>query len=449
MSPSNTLSFLLLGLAAFALPVGTSASTNISLPSSSEAVAAMRVEKNAVATLDTSTGQPAVRVELPADSGFPGINFPLGAPTVDLSAFNSIELEVRNISQTRVRLHLRVDNPGDWRQSPWNTERAMLAPGETKTLRLFFGLSQGQPAYALDPKLISGVKLFADAPKQTNATVLITRLVAVTGQPPTVPAAVAAAPAAARPAAPQLPESNSEFSPPISGELVNLHAADALAKFKFNNSTGTLADGKLKVSFSSATTYPNLYVITPKDGLDLSAFAGIELTAHNPGPHAVVANLRIENRPNARAQELGQNPWNTEKLVIKPGETVPLRLTFGQNNGSPGYDLHAGRVSAIQLFLIKPKPDSTLVLSDIKAWGSAGDRASSTVLTKPADRTLPVTPPVWLGQRPPVEGNWVQTLDENFDGKKLNDKLWTPSFPWDGLQPGQLQRYSAENVTVT
>ncbi|HSI09557.1 MAG TPA: glycoside hydrolase family 16 protein, partial [Rariglobus sp.] len=185
------------------------------------------------------------------------------------------------------------------------------------------------------------------------------------------------------------------------------------------------------------------------DGLDLSAFAGIELTAHNPGLHAVVANLRVENRPNARAQELGQNPWNTEKLVIKPGETVPLRLTFGQNNGSPGYDLHAGRVSAIQLFLIKPMPDSTLVLSDLKAWGSAGDRAASTVLTKPADRTLPVTPPAWLGQRPPVEGNWVQTLDENFDGEKLNDKLWTPSFPWDGLQPGQLQRYSAENVTVT
>jgi hypothetical protein len=24
--------------------------------------------------------------------------------------------------------------------------------------------------------------------------------------------------------------------------------------------------------------------------------------------------------------------------------------------------------------------------------------------------------PDWLGRRPPVEGEWVQTFDENFDG---------------------------------
>lgn len=441
-SPSR---LLLLALAALALPF--TAFAQLALPATPEAVAAIRTEKNAVATLDTSTGQPAVRVELPADSGYPGVNFPLGAPTIDLSAFNAIELEVSNISQTRVRLHLRVDNPGDWKTSPWNTERTMLAPGETKTLRLFFGLSQGQPAYALDSKKISGIKLFADAPKQTNATILIKRLAPVTAQPPAPPAA--ATPGAPKPSAPPLPEGNSQFSPPISGELVDLKSPDALSKFKFNHSTGSIADGKLKVTFATTGSYPNLYVLVPKDGIDLSAFAGIELTATNTGSASAVAHLRAENRPNARAQELGQNPWNTEKLVIKPGETVNLRLTFGQNNASPGYDLHSGRISAIQLFLVSPKPDTTLVLSDIKGWGSAGDRAVNSIFTKPGDRAIPVTPPDWLGQRPPVEGTWVQTLDENFDGDKLNDKLWTPSFPWDGLQPGQLQRYSAENVTVS
>ena len=434
----------LLAFAALALPLTSVA--QLALPVTPEAVAAIRPEKNAVASLDTSAGQPAVRVELPADSGYPGVNFPLGGTTVDLSAFTGIELEVSNISETRVRLHLRVDNPGDWKTSPWNTERIMLAPGETKTLRLFFGLSQGQPAYKLDPKLISAVKLFADAPKQTNATLLVKRLAAITTPPPAPPAA--AKPAAPRPAAAPLPEGNSQFSPPISGELVDLKSPDALSKLKFNNSTGTVADGKLTVAFAATSSYPNLYILVPKDGLDLSAFAGIELTATNTGTAAAVTHLRVENRPNARADELGQKPWNTEKLTIKPGESVPLRLTFGQNNGSPGYDLHAGRVSAIQLFLVSPKPGTTLVLSDIKGWGSAGDRALNTVLTKPADRSIPVTPPAWLGQRPPVEGDWVQTLNENFDGEKLNDQLWTPSFPWDGLQPGQLQRYSAENVTV-
>jgi hypothetical protein len=169
-----------------------------------------------------------------------------------------------------------VDNPGDWQKSPWNTERVMLAPGETKTIQLFFGLSQGQPAYALDPARISGVKLFADAPKDKAATILIKRLAPFVGQAPAAPVAKPAAPRA--PAA-DLPTTNSQFSPPISGELIDLKSADALSKLKFNHATGTVAGGRLTVNFATTGSYPNLYILVPKDGIDLSAFAGIELTA--------------------------------------------------------------------------------------------------------------------------------------------------------------------------
>lgn len=441
MSLSRLRSALILGLVALALP-GLSAAADLALPATPETVAAIVTEKGATVSLDTSADAPALKVTLPAGGGYPGINFPLGAPTLDLSAFNGIELEVSNISQTRVRLHLRVDNPGDWQKSPWNTERAMLAPGETKTIRLFFCRSGGQAGYALDPAKISGIKLFADAPKPDAATLLIKRLTPFVGAPP---AAVAPPPPRALP---DLPETNSEFSPPISGELIDLAAPDALARLKFNHSTATVADEKLRVVFSAAGGYPNFHLPVPQGGWDLSPFAGVEVTVHNPGPEAVSAYLRVDNPPNARARAAEQNPWNTERLNVKPGDTQVLRLAFGLNNGAPGYEPHAGRISSIQVFLNKPKQDTTLVFSDIKAWGSASDRAVNAALTQASDRTIPVIPPDWLGQRPPVEGDWVKTLDETFAGSALDKKIWSTGFPWDGLQPGQLQRYAPENVVI-
>jgi len=64
----------------------------------------------------------------------------------------------------------------------------------------------------------------------------------------------------------------------------------------------------------------------------------------------------------------------------------------------------------------------------------------------PADRDKPVTPPPWLGQRPPVEGEWTRTFNENFDGGQLNEKLWTASDREKTY--GKNYLYSPGNVTV-
>jgi beta-glucanase (GH16 family) len=41
--------------------------------------------------------------------------------------------------------------------------------------------------------------------------------------------------------------------------------------------------------------------------------------------------------------------------------------------------------------------------------------------------------PDWLGKRPPVEGEWVKTLDENFDAPAIDSKAWNIYGPnyWD------------------
>ncbi len=91
--------------------------------------------------------------------GYPGISITNG-DSWDLSAFGHVEAKVRNAGEQAIDLAMRVDNPGDWKLSPWNTEHTGIKPGETRTIRVCFGYSFGQPGFALDPKRASQVLLF-------------------------------------------------------------------------------------------------------------------------------------------------------------------------------------------------------------------------------------------------------------------------------------------------
>jgi len=91
--------------------------------------------------------------------GYPGIAISNG-DSWDLSGFGHVEAKVKNIGEQAIDLALRVDNPGDWKQNPWNTEHTGIKPGETRTIRVCFGYSFGQPGFALEAKRVSQVLLF-------------------------------------------------------------------------------------------------------------------------------------------------------------------------------------------------------------------------------------------------------------------------------------------------
>jgi beta-glucanase (GH16 family) len=404
-----------------------------------ENIATIKTEKDPLLSLDTSTGAPALKVEFPGGSGNPGLDFPIPGGSLNLSSFAGIEAEVTNLSKERLNINLRADNPGDWRKSPWNTGNAWIAPGETKSVKVVFGQSYGHSGYALDASRVSVIKLFAATPKTTSA-VLVKNL-----RPfGTASASGAAVVGADEPApAPSASGVDATFSPSISGELLDLSKSNPLAGFTYGESSAIVENKTLKVTFAAGSNYPNIQFPLPKGGWNLSAFGGIELTVTNPGARQVTVFLRADNPGHWKSE-----PWNTENLPVGPGQTKTIKLTFGQQNGAPAFPLNPARISGIQVFIVRPKTDTVLVLSDLKACGSPADAANKLSLSTPEDRNKPAILPAWLGQRPPVEGNWVKTLDENFDGTSLNEKLWTPRFPWDGPQPGQLQRYAPENVTV-
>ncbi|MDF3056324.1 MAG: glycoside hydrolase family 16 [Rariglobus sp.] len=431
-----------------AASTATAAPAAVLFTPTADNIGSIKTEKDPVLSLDTSTDTPALKVEFIGGSGYPGFDFPISG-NLNLSGFAGIQVDVTNISQSRLNLNLRADNPGDWKKSPWNTNNAWVAPGETKTVKLTFGQSYGNPGYLLDASRISVIKLFAATPKLTSA-VLVKNLrpfgtaTAAAASPfgsTSEPAPIATAPAAPAGEA----GTDATFSPAIDGELLNLSKSNPLAGFNYNESSAVVENGKIKVTFNAGSNYPNIQFPIPKGGWNLSAFGGIELTVTNPTASKVRVFLRADNPGHWKAE-----PWNTENLTLGVGETKTIKLTFGQQNGAPAFPLNPARIIAIQLFTNRPKPDTTLLLSGLKASGSPADAANKLSLSKPEDRNVPAVLPAWLGQRPPVEipGEWVKTLDENFDGNKLNDKLWTPRFPWDGPQPGQLQRYAPENVIV-
>jgi len=229
-------------------------------------------------------------------------------------------------------------------------------------------------------------------------------------------------------------------SPAISGELFDftrpelghLICKSALVKQATNSKS-------LQVDFGNDTAYPNIEFPCPKGGWNLSAFGGVQLEVSNIGTTSVKAGLRVDN-PGNPADE----PFNVEINSIAPGETKTLHVVFGKANGNPGYPLDSKHVTAIQFLAYKPTAPSTLLCTNLKAIGSPAE--SKEGFSSPADRKVPVTPPNWLGQRPPVDGDWVQTLNSDFKATSLDDKIWGTRLSWTGTLPDWTHRFSKENL---
>ena len=69
----------------------------------------------------------------------PGAQYPTAAmmPEGDvwnLSDYTDLKIRITNPGETKIRGVLRLDNPGDWKKSPWMSKEFEIAAGETKTL---------------------------------------------------------------------------------------------------------------------------------------------------------------------------------------------------------------------------------------------------------------------------------------------------------------------------
>lgn len=409
-------------LACSAITVSAASEKTLFEPSEAS-VAKLKTENGASASLASENGSPALELSFPKSGTYPGVDFPPPNGAWNLKEFGGIEATVTNNTSSRLGVCLRADNKGDWRQSPWNTKTAWISPGQTKKIEVTFGMSEGHAGYELDASQVSNIKVFVNKPGSTGS-ISIQDLKAI-----------------GTPGGAQSASGENFNAPPISGELFTVNAHTDLGSLKTNQSSVEREGDELKVTFERAD-YPNIQFPCPNGGWNLQVFKGIEVELKNVGDKKVRAAMRVDNKGSWK-----NSPWNTQMTNIEPGETKTLQLVFGEDNGSPGYPLDPRSIVGIQVFVLKPRPEATLMISDLKAFGNSGE-GKQTRFSTLADRDKPVTRPDWVGKRPPVEGDWVMTLNEEFDGNKLNLDIWTPRLCWDGPAHAELQRYIEENITV-
>ena len=308
-----------------------------------------------------SPAAPGVVVTVqPGKEGYPGVAVKPEGGAWDLSAFGHVEARVVNTGAQPLSLALRVDNAGDWKDNPWNTESVSLEPGEAGVVTTLFGLSYGQkPGYPLKPSAVVNVLLFTGKSDAVQSF----RLESLTAGGP------------------------SGEKPPAAPDDVRVRPV------------GGVLRGEPTVTTAEQTVKP------AAGRWDLRDYLGIRIQLRNTGKTPLTPRARVDSNG-------GASDWVTAP-PLAPGAPTEIVVPFA--GGTPadparkdtGSHVTSDAVSAVTL-----------------AAAKAGDVKALRIESIQADLP-PVAPlPAWLGKRPPVDGAWVKTFDDEFNGTTLNSALW-------------------------
>ncbi len=367
----------------------------------------------------------------PGKPGYPGISIkPAEGKTWDLAAFGHVEARVTNLGEKPMAAILRVDGDGDWKENPWNSSNTTLKPGESKTLTVIFGYNNSEPGYKLDAKTVKQIMVFTGKSEDTIRKFRIDTIEAA-GAPGDKPAVD---PKTVR----VRPENGVIF-----GDKVKLDATKQISAK--GGAKGTLTpDGKaLKVEFTGGK--PESVSVKPAMGMwNLNDAMEVKVKVKNTGSQPVTPSVQVESKS-------GNTAIATAKAPIAPNAEGEIAVTFEQatpwkGETDPQQDVEELKKNwkgtpGTGTQFSSNQANAVTVISD-QTSGPAAFEVTSIVSGVP-----PLELPEWLGKRPPVEGDWVQTFDDNFDGGAIDSKRWNiytnGGNPWDTRT-----HFSKDNVIV-
>ncbi|CAA6689493.1 Unannotated [Lentimonas sp. CC19] len=336
-------------------------------------------------------------------SGYPGVYLmPNEGETWDLSDFTCIEFRVINQGEKPLYLTSRIDNKGDHTKKPWNSDSRRIKPGEAGVIRTFFGYSYRKAAFKLDASKVSKLMLFTSKATE-NQSIKIESIKATKFKVPF----------------------KSDFAP-VNGELFGGASSFDVGQ-QLVTQNGAMIEGgadaqPLKVEFSKADQSVQFRAWNAR--WDLRKGHQLVVTLKNVGRSAV--------SPSAQAVSVGKKTTDRVTVTepIQAGQRAEIIVPF-----MPAIPKLAGD---------KNKFESNKV-EYVALYASDSDQSQvleieSVVLASPA-----ITLPEWVGQRPPIEGDWVQTFSEEFDGDAIDLTKWNiygPNF-WD-----KISHFSRDNVAV-
>jgi beta-glucanase (GH16 family) len=283
----------------------------------------------------------------------------------DLSAYGHIEARVTNTGSRMLPFVMQVEDGSGGLN---NLESMQVKPGETKVLKVVFGYQYGYEGDSpIHLKNITEIFIFCWGTSDPHDFRL--EGLAAAGSPGEKP---------------EIDPASIRYRPPagvVFGKGASFNAAKQIGT---EGSRATVsAEGRLEINGEGKTT------INPPSG-QWDFAAGDELRLHvlNRGKSTVSPTIVIGPIA-AKVQQ-----------PIAPGAEADINVSFA---AYPEAGLDSSRVPDIEI---------------LTSHGESLSVASIAVERETEDV------PGWLGSRPPVEGDWTKTLDDEFDGASLDYKLW-------------------------
>ena len=339
----------------------------------------------------------------------------------NLAAYGHVEARIVNTGAKDIGVSLRIDNAGDWQTNPWNSETLYLKPGTSGTVRVIFGYSWGKPGYALKPSAVTQA-LFVAGKSEAVQSFRVESLQAAgpAGEkPPVDPKSVRTAPKGGL----------------LLGPGVQIDPATQIdAK---GGAQASLADGGAMRIVLPQGKAPASVALRPAVGRwDLTAATEVCVTLKNDGPAAVMPRVQA-------ASDSGPTDLVTAAAPLAPGAKQEIVVPFAAAAPWKGVPGSGDRTSWDGMPETGTKFDSDACGTVRISAGPGGD-AALTVESIVARASVAALPD-WLGVRPPVEGDWAKTFDDEFDGAAIDLAKWNIYGPnyWD-----KASRWSKDNVIV-
>jgi beta-glucanase (GH16 family) len=361
----------------------------------------------------TTLGADGVTVNIAGGpAGYPGIRVKseTGSPW-DLTPWGHVEAKITNLGADKLSMGMRVDNQNDG--SSCNAEILSLQPGESKVIKVIFGYSYGfKKAFALDPGSVIQLLFVANGKKEAPRSFRIEDLQASGSageQPPFDPSTFRVKP----------------DNGAILGGAVKIDAAKQVIA-KSGAKADLAPDGTLKIDFAGGSKDEQVLIQPTVGSWDLTDKFQVQVKLKNTGQSPVTPKVRVESKGGASDSVAAGAPIppGGEGVVTVPFTAVippvipndPKQDVFGpgswaEQNWSP----QAGTGTKFTSDWAK----GVTILTD-KTDGAKSLAVTSVVANVPEPAKLPD----WLGKRPPVDGDWVQTFDEEFDGPAIDFSKW-------------------------
>jgi len=395
--------------------------TQLFNPAAADAGAQIRANDRAEEDVTFKVDGNAIDVVVVANgkSSYPGIVIKPPKP-FDASNHGHVEAKITNLGSKPIRVALRLDNEGSWQENRNNANIVGVQPGKSAIVKTIFGYNYGKPGYALQSNAIVTM-LFcsskSDAPQHWRIENIDGN--GLPGEKPVV-------------------DPNSVAVKPEGGVILGGGAITARQLVAKNGAKADLANGGK--AFTATLGGKGDVTFKPAGGMwNLNQYLQVRVRVKNVGNSPAKPTFQLTSRG-------GPSDFISPDSIA-PGEQTEVVLPFMAQKPWQGLDLPEMRTLEGKKEFLDHQPGTGNDYKSNTTTGLVIGGEGTIEVTSVVGEVPPTNVPDWLGKRPPVEGDWVQTFNDDFDGDHIDFSKWNIYTETD-WHLGKDTHYSKDNVIV-